>query len=173
VVWLRRFGALDAGLAGAALALMLLLPLAEIVLRPLFGQGGRECAATGPAPRAGARHGRRPGRRARRPSDLPRRRLCRCARLQDQACRQRVRASQFGAALRHAGAGQLDLRGQRNGSAADAGLRRSRLAGPGRDAGRLCVARRENRRATDVGDGRAPGDRGHPALVRLAVCRPF
>jgi C4-dicarboxylate transporter DctM subunit len=39
VVWLRRFGALDAGLAGAALALMLLLPLAEIVLRPLFGQG--------------------------------------------------------------------------------------------------------------------------------------
>lgn len=39
MVWLRRFGAVDAGLAGAALALMLLLPLAEIVLRPLFGKG--------------------------------------------------------------------------------------------------------------------------------------
>jgi tripartite ATP-independent transporter DctM subunit len=39
MAWLRRLGAFDAMLAGAALALMLLLPLAEIVLRPLFGQG--------------------------------------------------------------------------------------------------------------------------------------
>jgi len=39
MAWLRRLGAFDAALAGAALALMLLLPLAEIVLRPLFGQG--------------------------------------------------------------------------------------------------------------------------------------
>ena len=37
--WLRRFGAVDACLAATALALMLAIPLAEIVLRPLFGRG--------------------------------------------------------------------------------------------------------------------------------------
>jgi tripartite ATP-independent transporter DctM subunit len=39
MTWLRRLGAFDAVLAGGALALMLLIPLAEIVLRPLFGRG--------------------------------------------------------------------------------------------------------------------------------------
>lgn len=36
---LRRFGPLDEWLASGALALMLAIPLLEIVLRPLFGQG--------------------------------------------------------------------------------------------------------------------------------------
>lgn len=36
---LRRLGALDAGLAGGALVLMLAIPLLEIALRPLFGRG--------------------------------------------------------------------------------------------------------------------------------------
>ena len=36
---LRRFGAFDEWLASGALALMLAIPLLEIVLRPLFGQG--------------------------------------------------------------------------------------------------------------------------------------
>jgi len=36
---LRRLGAFDALLAAGALGLMLLLPLAEMLLRPLFGQG--------------------------------------------------------------------------------------------------------------------------------------
>ena len=39
MTWLRHLGAFDAVLAGGALALMLLIPLAEIVLRPLFGRG--------------------------------------------------------------------------------------------------------------------------------------
>ena len=39
MAWLRRLGGFDAWLAGLALALMLLIPLLEIVLRPLFGQG--------------------------------------------------------------------------------------------------------------------------------------
>ena len=36
---LRRLGAFDEWLASGALALMLAIPLLEIVLRPLFGQG--------------------------------------------------------------------------------------------------------------------------------------
>jgi C4-dicarboxylate transporter DctM subunit len=39
MTWLRRLGAFDAWLAGGALALMLLIPLVEIVLRPLAGRG--------------------------------------------------------------------------------------------------------------------------------------
>lgn len=39
MAWLRRLGAFDAWLAGGALALMLLIPLVEIVLRPLSGRG--------------------------------------------------------------------------------------------------------------------------------------
>jgi tripartite ATP-independent transporter DctM subunit len=39
MAWLRHLGAFDAAIAGGALALMLLIPLAEIVLRPLFGRG--------------------------------------------------------------------------------------------------------------------------------------
>ena len=35
----RRLAAFDELLAGTALALMLLLPLLEMALRPLFGQG--------------------------------------------------------------------------------------------------------------------------------------
>jgi len=38
-VFLRRLGAFDAVLAGCALAVMLLLPLVEMLLRPLFGVG--------------------------------------------------------------------------------------------------------------------------------------
>ncbi len=39
MAWLRPLGAFDAVLAGGALALMMLIPLAEIVMRPLSGRG--------------------------------------------------------------------------------------------------------------------------------------
>ena len=39
MAWLMRLGGLDEWLASGALALMLAIPLLEIVLRPLFGQG--------------------------------------------------------------------------------------------------------------------------------------
>ena len=39
MAWLRPLGAFDAVLAGGALALMMLIPLAEIGSRPMFGRG--------------------------------------------------------------------------------------------------------------------------------------
>ena len=39
MAWLRRLGSFDAVLSGGALMLMLLIPLAEIVMRPLSGRG--------------------------------------------------------------------------------------------------------------------------------------